>query len=574
MMPILHEDNETSIRNYGWGVLKDALSCTVSCEENGAYDLSMIYPMTGYQAEKLLERKLISAAPSLYESRQLFRVYRVARPMDGRIQVYAHHISYDLNNCVVRPFTAKKLSEAISKLRSNIIGDCAFDIAADYDKEGDFAVDKPMTVRAALLSNSAENLASVYGGVWTFDGMRCILKEKVEVNRGVQILYGLNLIDVTQEKNIEEVYTHVYPYWMSTAKNKYYDLEPIQASAITGYKKIYPLDLTSYYEKAPSDASMRKTADEFIRKNDIGKIQVSLTVSYAQLEKCVEYKGSGQSKIILRGNTVEVRYLRLGISAQARVTKTEYNVLAERYNSIQVGDAKERLARTTVRDRNRVTTTNDRAVDASQLASSASDAAADANAAASNASDAAANASTIATNANNAAAAASSAAENASHIATDYIETKPDGGINFGVGDYSYTINNDGLTFHGIRNSEVVWTNDDPKSEFASHTVYFRDGGFAAVAVGFTDNFCGILDDKVVDSDSLQWAIAPTNGRKTRATYTWDYPRVRDFSVGGTWAWFGDGCWLSSKTSFGVPIGVEMHKNQKCCVPQIIIGFL
>ncbi len=301
MTPILHEADVTSIGNYGLGALKDALSCTVSCEENGAYDLTLIYPMTGLHAELLAERRLISAAPSRYENRQLFRIYRMTRPIDGKIQAYAHHISYDLNNCIVKPFTAASLGEAITKLKAGIVGDCPFDISASYDTEGTFSVSKPMTVRAALLSSNSDNLASVYNGVWTFDGLSCVLRKKETVDRGVKIAYGLNLLDVTQEKNIEDVYTHVYPYWMSSEKNKYYDLEPIAASSITGYRKIYPLDLTSYYQKAPSDASMKKTADEFIQKNEIGKISVSLTVSYVQLEKCVEYTGSGQSGIILRG---------------------------------------------------------------------------------------------------------------------------------------------------------------------------------------------------------------------------------------------------------------------------------
>ena len=116
MTPILHEADVTSIGNYGLGALKDALSCTVSCEENGAYDLTLIYPMTGLHAELLAERRLISAAPSRYESRQLFRIYRMTRPTDGKIQAYAHHISYDLNDCIVKPFTAASLSEAITKL--------------------------------------------------------------------------------------------------------------------------------------------------------------------------------------------------------------------------------------------------------------------------------------------------------------------------------------------------------------------------------------------------------------------------------------------------------------------------
>lgn len=531
--PILHEDSETSVRNYGWGALSDALSCTVEQEENGAYDLSMIYPMTGIHAEKLIERKLISAKPSSYDARQLFRIYRITRPMDGKIQVYAHHISYDLNNCIVKPFKATSLSDAISKLNANIVGDCAFEIKADYNTAGDFEVSKPMTVRAAMLSDNATTLASTYDGIWSFDGMTCTLQKKVERNRGVTIAYGLNLLDVTQEKNIEDVYTHVYPYWMSTEKGKYYDLDPIQASAITGYRKIYPLDLTSYYQKAPSDASMRKTTNEFIQKNDIGKITVSLTVSYVQLEKCVEYKNSGQSKIILLGDTAEVRYLRLGVSVLARVSKISYDVLQDRYSSIQVGDAKEKLARTTVRDRNRVTTANDRAVDASR-------------------------------------------------VATDYI-AESDDGVNFGVGDYSYIINQDGLEFRGVRNTTIIWDNSANMKDGLDGDVWIPLAleSYAAVAVGFIDNLGSPLDSGVLNNNSIQWTIAPVGAKlpndedmRFRATYTWDYPRTREFTVPKTGIWFDYGGWLESKMVAGIPVGATLHKDKKCCIPIYVMGFI
>lgn len=541
MTPILHEADVTSIGNYGLGALKDALSCTVSCEENGAYDLTLIYPMTGLHAELLAERRLISAAPSRYENRQLFRIYRMTRPIDGKIQAYAHHISYDLNNCIVKPFTAASLSEAITKLKAGIVGDCPFDISASYDTAGTFSVSKPMTVRAALLSSNSDNLASAYDGIWTFDGLSCVLRKKETVDRGVKIAYGLNLLDVNQDKNIEDVYTHVYPFWMNSEKNKYYDLEPIAASSITGYRKIYPLDLTSYYQKAPSDASMKKTADEFIQKNEIGKISVSLTVSYLQLEKCVEYTGSGQSGIILRGDTVEVRYLRLGVSATARITKTDYNALLERYDSLQVGDAKERLARTTIRERSRVTTTNDRAVDAGTLATDATE-----------------------------------AAERASHVATDYIEESDTGSINFGVGDHSYIINPDGLEFRGVRNSSVIWDNSANASGGLDGNVFVPMdlASYAVVAVGFIDNLGSIFDSSVIDNNSIQWAIAPVNGKSVRATYTWDYPRIREFSVSKTGVQFGPGGWLESKKVSGIPVGVTMNKNKKCCIPYVVMGFL
>ena len=272
---------------------------------------------------------------------------------------------------------------------------------------------------------------------------------------------------------------------------------------------------------------MKKTANEFIQKNEIGKISVSLTVSYVQLEKCVEYTGSGQSGIILRGDTVEVRYLRLGVSATARITKTDYNALLERYDSLQVGDAKERLARTTIRERSRVTTTNDRAVDASR-------------------------------------------------VATDYIEESDTGSINFGVGDHSYIINPDGLEFRGVRNSSVIWDNSANASGGLDGNVFVPMdlASYAVVAVGFIDNLGSIFDSSVIDNNSIQWAIAPVNGKSVRATYTWDYPRIREFSVSKTGVQFGPGGWLESKKVNNIPIGVTMNKNKKCCIPYVVMGFL
>lgn len=543
MIPILHEETETSIRNYGWGALKDAISCVVSSEENGAFDLTMVYPMTGLHAEQILERRLISAAPSLYENRQLFRVYRITRPMDGRIQVYAHHISYDLNNCIVKPFSAKKLSEAIQKLKANIVGDCPFDISAAYDVEADFSVSKPMTVRAAMLSNNSDNMAGIYGGVWTFDGIKCVLKKKIETDRGAILAYGLNLLDVTQEKNIEEVYTHVYPYWMSTEKRKYYDLSPISASGITGYKKIYPLDLSSYYEKSPSDASMRKTTEEFIQKNNIGQISVSITVSYVQLEKCMEYKGSGQSKIVRLGDTVEVRYLRLGVSARARITKTDYNVLLERYDSVQVGDAREKLARTTVRDRNRVTTTNDRAVDASR-------------------------------------------------VATDYIAEKEDGNINFGVGDYSYIIGEDGLEFSGIRNKTPI-KDFDKVTSLSSGKVSCDLSRYSAILITF-ESYKGSTWWAAGGGAGPASMIIPVNNKTYSLIYPWNTVHRRNVCADSTGVTFGDAQERTSSYTkpmgiLGVPIvpgittlsydldiptGDGWKQNNSLCVPKEIYGFL
>ena len=539
MKPVLHDENVLSAENYGFGTLSDAMECTVSCEENGTYDLTLQYPVTGIHAEELLERRIISARPSSYENRQLFRIYRISRPMNGRFQVSAHHISYDLGGCIVKPFSAKTLKETIQKLNESIVGDCKFEISAGYDNEKAFSITKPMTVRAAMLSNNGSSIADTYLGYWEFDGLKCTLRLKEEVNRGAVIAYGLNLVDVTQEKNIDSVYTHVYPYWANAQKGKFYALDPIKASEIEGYQKIYPLDLTSYFQKAPSDASMRKATADFLSKNQIGKIEPSLTVSYVQLEKTVEYKDQ-KNKIILRGDTVEVRYLRLGVNALARVTKTDYDVVHDRYVSIYVGKASEKLARTTVKDRNRMSTTNDRAVDASR-------------------------------------------------VATDYIGETNDGGIQFGPGSFNYTINEDGLEFHGIKNQKAIRTlrnteTKEPLKFFEEQTYKVDLTGYSAILITYestkgTTWFAGGGSGGTVST------VIPINGQPYSLMYAWNTPHFRNVTVYQDKIVFGPGKERTSRYSpvtgvvwtnldLETPTSDGWVTNNNVCVPQEIFGFL
>mgnify|MGYP002773566289 FL=1 len=539
MKPVLHDENVLSAENYGFGTLSDALECIVSCEENGTYDLTLQYPVTGIHAEELLERRIISARPSSYENRQLFRIYRISRPMNGRFQVSAHHISYDLGGCIVKPFSAKTLKETIQKLNENIVGDCKFEISAGYDSEKAFSITKPVTVRAAMLSNNGSSIADTYLGYWEFDGLKCTLRLKEEVNRGAVIAYGLNLVDATQEKNIDSVYTHVYPYWANAQKGKFYALDPIKASEIEGYQKIYPLDLTSYFQKAPSDASMRKATADFLSKNQIGKIEPSLTVSYVQLEKTVEYKDQ-KNKIILRGDTVEVRYLRLGVNALARVTKTDYDVVHDRYASIYVGKASEKLARTTVKDRNRMSTTNDRAVDASR-------------------------------------------------VATDYIGETNDGGIQFGPGSFNYTINEDGLEFHGIKNQKAIRTlrnteTKEPLKFFEEQTYKIDLTGYSAILITYestkgTTWFAGGGSGGTVST------VIPINGQPYSLMYAWNTPHFRNVTAYQDKIVFGPGKERTSRYSpvtgviwtnldLETPTSDGWVTNNNVCVPQEIFGFL
>ena len=81
MIPILFPSTATEWTTQGLGALSDAISCTVTEERNGVYELEMQYPMSGIHFAEIADRCIIFAIPSPYRSPQPFRVYRITKPL-------------------------------------------------------------------------------------------------------------------------------------------------------------------------------------------------------------------------------------------------------------------------------------------------------------------------------------------------------------------------------------------------------------------------------------------------------------------------------------------------------------
>ena len=83
VIPILYESTETEFTSNGLGRLSDAISCIVEEERNGAYELTMEYPIHGVHYKDLQNMRVISAVPSDGKERQPFDIYDISRPISG-----------------------------------------------------------------------------------------------------------------------------------------------------------------------------------------------------------------------------------------------------------------------------------------------------------------------------------------------------------------------------------------------------------------------------------------------------------------------------------------------------------
>lgn len=329
MRPILYKSTEKDFLTNGVGVLGDVISCIVREERNGSYELTMTYPIDGIHFADIKSRAIILAKPNNEDRPQPFRVVHITKPIDGIIEIEATHISYDLSGVAVSPFSASGIVQAISAIKENSIPkDNGFSIQSDLNGTGTMKVEEPSSYRS-LLGGASGSLLDLYGGEYKYDRFSISLLSKRGIESGFMIRYGENMTDFSQDENCSEVYTDVYPYWNGSETSVYLPEKTIRAEGTYDFTRVLPLDMSEQFENAPSESSLREAAKRYMATNKIGSPKVSLKLSY---EDFAEYKNR-----VSLCDTVKVVFPKYNVSTSAKIVCVEYDVLAERYRSLEIG---------------------------------------------------------------------------------------------------------------------------------------------------------------------------------------------------------------------------------------------
>lgn len=345
MKPILYESTETEFETNGLGILAEAVRCTVEQERSGIFELEMEYPTGGHRYQDLCLRRIILALPDNLSDPQPFRIYKISKPMRGTVTVYARHVAYDLMGIPVKPFTVKSAAAALNGLGTNAVTDCPFEFWTDKTTVAAMTVEVPSSIWS-LLGGSRGGILDVYGGEYEFDRWTVKLHKQRGKNRGVTIRYGKNLTSLQQEENCANVYTGIYPYWVD-ANGELVELEGkiLNASGSYDFTRILTMDFSDEWEEPPSQAELKARAEQYMTDNNIGVPKVSLDVSFIALEQTEEYKTMQLLEQVSLCDTVTVEFPKLGVSATAECVAVKFDALKERYEEIEIGDAKSSFAK-------------------------------------------------------------------------------------------------------------------------------------------------------------------------------------------------------------------------------------
>lgn len=346
MIPILYSPTETNFTTNGLGGLADCISCEVTEERNGAYTMEIVYPIDGLHFSDIAHSSIIKAIPSDGATEQLFRVYKISKPLNGKVTIEAEHISYQLSFIPVSPFTASNCAGALSGLVNHSMETNPFTVWTDKETSAAYRQTLPSSFRSQL-GGVQGSILDVYGGEYEFDNYTVKLHASRGADNGVTLRYGKNITDIKQEENIENTITGICPYWTDSDGNTITgDIQYAEGADNFPYKRTVVMDFSGDYEDKPTKAELEAHARSYISSNRVGVPRISIEVSFIALWQTEEYKNIANLERVKLCDTVTVEFEKLGISAKAKVVETVYDVLKERYTSIEIGESRTDLAST------------------------------------------------------------------------------------------------------------------------------------------------------------------------------------------------------------------------------------
>ena len=369
MKPILFDGSATNYNTQGIGALSDCISALVTEQRNGIYELEFTYPITGVRYEDITAGRIVVVSHDERKDLQPFIIYRISRPISGVVTVNAHHISYELNNVIVGPYEANNIGTAFDGFHDHAMTDNSFTFWTDKTSAGTFKVTTPASVRALLGGTSGSILDVFGGGEYEFDNKTIKLYQHRGNNNGVTIRYGKNLTDITADTDAGSLYNAVIPYWSNAEDTIVYGgivqgngwitreeiwtdegSVPIQdenGETITfraSLRQVVPMDLSGEFSEAPTVAQLEARAQTILNNNEPWIPKVNIKIDFIALWQTEEYKNIAPLERVSLCDTVTVQYAELGVDATAKVIRVVWDVLAERYSEMELGDAKTSFA--------------------------------------------------------------------------------------------------------------------------------------------------------------------------------------------------------------------------------------
>ena len=344
MIPILYDTNETDFDSNGLGRLRDCISCTVSEERNGLYEADFEYPVTGANFDRIRVGRIIGVTHNESEDVQPFDIVSYTKPINGIVTFHCTHISYRQSYMTVTGSNINSLADAFTLLGT---AQPTNPFTYETDKTSTAymagADGKPKSVRS-LLGGTEGSILDTYGGEYEWDKFKVILHSSRGTTRPFSIRYGVNMLEYKEDFDTQGSYSSCIPYWTNNTETVVGDRQFATGVTIANRGECVPLDVSDKFESQPTKAEVEAMGLSVMNSRNAYNPTQTIHVEFARLQDVPDYENFRRLYQCDLCDTINVVFPDYKSTGQFKIVKTVWNVLKDRYESMELGDLSISLA--------------------------------------------------------------------------------------------------------------------------------------------------------------------------------------------------------------------------------------
>jgi phage-related protein len=345
------------------GRLTKCEKCVVSEQLNDDYSVKAVFLPTDELIDEIWDQRFLMAKPSPFDPPQFFEICGSEYDEIGRLAVSGRHIKHCCyNNVVYSDYESSGLKTPANHWAYvTQRGGLCFDTHFTFDSDITDANSMTVGYRSAeTLGKFLEEMAERFGGEYHYDNFNISLLRARGSRKNYVLRWNRNIGSPVLSLSTADIYSHVVAYGDFTYNGNTVRIVSPTPASLTGTTsqlyRVFMYNATGHFanttisdmraELSGIQSSLNSWASYYRShgaKNDLQSTEnVNLRVDYRP--------ALDEMTAVGLGDTVDVM-LKGGRTVEAKITKTEFDSLAERWTAIELGKEKLKLSKYIARSR-------------------------------------------------------------------------------------------------------------------------------------------------------------------------------------------------------------------------------
>ncbi len=322
---------------------------------NGICEIEIDHPYDKEGRWKLINGNGVIKAPTPYSEGQLFPIYNIDKTMlTTGLKIKARHIFFDLYYSTTEDIRAVNCN--CQRALNILLADTKFNGHSNIKKINTCYFVKQNRIEAINGSNKDNTIINRWGGEIFLDNFNVYINERIGEDKGLEILYGTNMLDLGLKENRKDIVTRIKPVAFNGRRlpELFIDSPLINKYRIVYEKYIefsnlkFKGDLQNESEDTEDGSIIFETKEELYNalreeckklfENGIDKPKITGNVKVAALSNTEKYKFVKDLVNINLGDTLTAKHLDLDIDIKVRCIGYKWDILKEKYIDVTIGD--------------------------------------------------------------------------------------------------------------------------------------------------------------------------------------------------------------------------------------------